>query len=274
MVREHMDTAVASSEECAEQPAHNRDNDSAEKCPPETRNLKALHYLTHELQHQRIDDQNEHAQCDENQWQAQQEQHRPNKSVDDAEQKRRAQKTAQTGAIINAHNRCGDENCKRRHNPAENEMSHAKKLFEFLITPNASEKPLANRPMRRKRIGATNTDQFVPKKNKIVQSKNQAPPEAGGLSSEVKPATASRVRGAMTSRKMLATSDKKSAASQKAKVIRMPAEAGTRWEPPDEEIRLRAYFISERRRRFALPGDAESDWLEAKRQLLSESGLR
>lgn len=38
----------------------------------------------------------------------------------------------------------------------------------------------------------------------------------------------------------------------------------------DEEIRLRAYFIAERRHRFDLPGDADSDWLEAKRQLLSE----
>ena len=34
---------------------------------------------------------------------------------------------------------------------------------------------------------------------------------------------------------------------------------------------MRAYFISERRRRFDLPGDANSDWLEAKRQLLSET---
>lgn len=41
-------------------------------------------------------------------------------------------------------------------------------------------------------------------------------------------------------------------------------------EPSEEEIRLRAYFISERRRRFALAGDADSDWLEARRQLLAE----
>ena len=42
-------------------------------------------------------------------------------------------------------------------------------------------------------------------------------------------------------------------------------------EPSEDAVRLRAYFISERRRRFALPGDAESDWLEAKRQLLAEA---
>src|SRR5260370_4213904 len=43
-------------------------------------------------------------------------------------------------------------------------------------------------------------------------------------------------------------------------------------EPSDEQIRLRAYLISEHRRKFALPGDADSDWREAKQQLLSESG--
>ena len=42
-------------------------------------------------------------------------------------------------------------------------------------------------------------------------------------------------------------------------------------EPSEDEIRLRAYFISERRRRFALAGDADSDWLEARRQLLAEA---
>jgi hypothetical protein len=45
-------------------------------------------------------------------------------------------------------------------------------------------------------------------------------------------------------------------------------------EPSDEEIRMRAYFISERRYRLGLPGDSNSDWLEAKRQLFSEFGPR
>jgi hypothetical protein len=38
----------------------------------------------------------------------------------------------------------------------------------------------------------------------------------------------------------------------------------------DEAIRMRAYFISEERERLALPGDANSDWIEARRQLLAE----
>ena len=54
--------------------------------------------------------------------------------------------------------------------------------------------------------------------------------------------------------------------------VPMSPEAARLTEPSDEEIRLRAYFISEHRRRFALPGDADSDWREAKQQLLSESG--
>ena len=54
---------------------------------------------------------------------------------------------------------------------------------------------------------------------------------------------------------------------------RAPATA-VAFDPTDHQIQMRAYFISERRRRFDLPGDANSDWLEAKRQLLSEVGPR
>ena len=45
----------------------------------------------------------------------------------------------------------------------------------------------------------------------------------------------------------------------------------TAFDPTTEQIEMRAYFISERRRRFDLPGDANSDWLEAKRQLVAET---
>jgi hypothetical protein len=55
-------------------------------------------------------------------------------------------------------------------------------------------------------------------------------------------------------------------------VLPTPHQMERRPEPSDQGIRLRAYFLSERRRRFALPGDADSDWHEAKRQLLCESG--
>ena len=68
---------------------------------------------------------------------------------------------------------------------------------------------------------------------------------------------------------------KKSARAKKAAIEKVENKAVpvpvTAFDPTNEQIEMRAYFISERRRRFALPGDANSDWLEAKRQLLSET---
>jgi hypothetical protein len=124
-----------------------------------------------------------------------------------------------------------------------------------------------------KRIEIINTNKFVPKKNKIVQGKNQAPSEAGGAPAGMKIRKTPAARRVSTTRKTAGPAPKKTATPRTGKVS-MPAEAGRMARPSDEEIRLRAYFISERRRRFALPGDADSDWLEARRQLLSETGPR
>ena len=109
----------------------------------------------------------------------------------------------------------------------------------------------------------------MPKKKKIVQDKNETSPATSG-SFKVKAGKGSRTRGGTASRKPRATKAGKSAAPKAL----TPREAAGIPEPLDEAVRLRAYFISERRRRFALPGDAESDWVEAKRQLLSEAGRR
>jgi hypothetical protein len=128
-------------------------------------------------------------------------------------------------------------------------------------SPKKGEKALANPSKRVKRIKTINTNQSVPKKPKIVQAKNQAPTEGA----------TPRPRRVATSRKKSGTGAKKVPTAQGADGS-MPPEAGGPAEPSDEQIRLRAYFISERRRRFALPGDSGSDWLEAKRQLLSEPG--
>lgn len=35
----------------------------------------------------------------------------------------------------------------------------------------------------------------------------------------------------------------------------------------NEEIALKAYYLGERRRSLGLPGDAQSDWLQAEREL-------
>ena len=51
-----------------------------------------------------------------------------------------------------------------------------------------------------------------------------------------------------------------------------PDSSATTFEPSDEQIRGRAYFIAERRLRLSLPGDSADDWIEAKRQLIEEAG--
>lgn len=45
-------------------------------------------------------------------------------------------------------------------------------------------------------------------------------------------------------------------------------------EPTDEEIRIRAYFLAERRIQLSLPGDSAHDWIEARRQLIEEAGAQ
>ena len=110
----------------------------------------------------------------------------------------------------------------------------------------------------------------MPKKKKIVQVKNETSPKTSG-SFKVKARKGNHSGRTAANRKPRETSARKVTTVTEAS---MPREAAGIAEPSDEAIRLRAYFISERRRRFALPGDAESDWLEAKRQLLSEAGHR
>jgi Protein of unknown function (DUF2934) len=64
-----------------------------------------------------------------------------------------------------------------------------------------------------------------------------------------------------------ATSPRKRVATRKT-----PATKREESRVSDEAIRIRAYFISEQRERLAIPGDANSDWIEARRQLLAELG--
>ena len=42
-------------------------------------------------------------------------------------------------------------------------------------------------------------------------------------------------------------------------------------EPSEADIRLRAYFIAERRVQLALQGDPARDWIEARQQLIEEA---
>jgi hypothetical protein len=61
---------------------------------------------------------------------------------------------------------------------------------------------------------------------------------------------------------------KKPAAKKKPPAATAPVPAA---EPTDDEIRIRAYFLAERRIRLSLPGDSAHDWIEARRQLIEEA---
>ena len=96
-----------------------------------------------------------------------------------------------------------------------------------------------------------------------MSKKSKADAAASGKSGRIK-----------TAGKSPPARSKKGAASRKPAAEKIEAEATPMpeyvFDPTSEQIQMRAYFISERRRRFDLPGDANSDWLEAKRQLLAE----
>jgi Protein of unknown function (DUF2934) len=102
----------------------------------------------------------------------------------------------------------------------------------------------------------------VPRKNKTAETAVAGEPGTETSAAQKTPALRKPVR------KRTGAAPKRRAAKSAA------ARTSGLSELSDEQIRTRAYFIAERRHRLGLPGDAESDWLEAKRQLLSELAPR
>jgi hypothetical protein len=113
----------------------------------------------------------------------------------------------------------------------------------------------------------------VPKKTKTAEDVNQLSPESHAPAATKKTGKRQTPRRATTAKKPRKPSGTKDASERTAHISASPPADVTIMseEPSEDAVRLRAYFISERRRRFALPGDTESDWLEAKRQLLAEA---
>jgi xanthine dehydrogenase molybdopterin-binding subunit B len=95
----------------------------------------------------------------------------------------------------------------------------------------------------------------MPKKAKASDTQT-APSDGAALNGNAAKPAAKKVRA-----------PRKKAATQKT-----PATKKETSRVSDEAIRIRAYFISEQRERLAIPGDANSDWIEARRQLLAELG--
>jgi hypothetical protein len=127
------------------------------------------------------------------------------------------------------------------------------------------ENLLANRFAHGKANKDFKPSKAVSKKSKIVQNENSRSIVDGSSLPQSKiDKKPSRLRSIS---KTKPTAKKKTSAKAKTAKSSKPIE------PSDEEIRIRAYFVAERRQRLDLPGDANTDWLEAKRQL-SEIGPR
>jgi hypothetical protein len=117
----------------------------------------------------------------------------------------------------------------------------------------------------------------VPRKPKTTEG-NELPNDAPAASSNGKTNTAEpkkKSRPAPTAakkKKPAGAPTKKTARKEPGSTPPKPAAQG-RTEPTDEESRLRAYFLAERRHKLSLPGDSNHDWIEARRQLIEEAGL-
>jgi hypothetical protein len=109
----------------------------------------------------------------------------------------------------------------------------------------------------------------VPRKPKIpVEPKpaeTAAAPATNGKTSAPEPKKKARAA--------TAPAKKKKAAAPKKPTAKQPVAAAPKHtiEPTDDEIRLRAYFIAERRHKLSVPGDSNHDWIEARRQLIEEA---
>jgi hypothetical protein len=104
----------------------------------------------------------------------------------------------------------------------------------------------------------------VPRKIKTqgaepVTSNNGTPPQPSAVPSEEVQKVAKKSRSRKTAAKKSASTSRKKAAPAKQ-----------RRHPTDEQIRIRAYFIAERRVQSGLPGTEHDDWLAARRELEAE----
>jgi len=97
-------------------------------------------------------------------------------------------------------------------------------------------------------------------------------PTSSSSTTEAAPAAKKRAAERKSAGGKAAAATKKSAgaAAKKPGATKRPAKKSASNEPSDADVRLRAYFIAERRVQMALQGDSARDWIEARQQLLQE----
>ncbi|HEV3408898.1 MAG TPA: hypothetical protein VG095_01275 [Chthoniobacterales bacterium] len=115
----------------------------------------------------------------------------------------------------------------------------------------------------------------MPKQTKTEQTDGSAAPSAESSSNgEAIAEPKKRTRSARTGAKKAAGKKTGTKTSAKKTTSRRPGKKSKSYEPSDEDIRIRAYFLAERRVQMSLAGDAAQDWLDARQQLIEEYGDR
>jgi len=116
----------------------------------------------------------------------------------------------------------------------------------------------------------------VPKKSKTNETNAAAPAEPVTSAVEAQPSTELKKpaakKAAAPKQPTSKSAAKKSATKKTARKSaskKTPA-ARPAAEPSDEDIRIRAYFIAERRVQLSLEGDPNNDWIQAREELMAE----
>jgi hypothetical protein len=110
-----------------------------------------------------------------------------------------------------------------------------------------------------------------------VARKPKTPVENKPADDAAAPSANGKVSAPGPKKKAVAAGKKKKTAAVKKRSIRTSTTSAAKpaaarpVEPTDDEIRIRAYFLAERRHQLALPGDSSHDWIEARRQLIEEA---
>ncbi|MCA1659071.1 MAG: DUF2934 domain-containing protein [Verrucomicrobiaceae bacterium] len=111
----------------------------------------------------------------------------------------------------------------------------------------------------------------MPKQTKTDQTNGSAAPVAESSSNgEAAAPPKKRRRSVKAAAKKPAAKKTGAKAGAKKTIVRRASKKSTGHEPSEEDIRLRAYFIAERRVQLSLDGDPAQDWLDARQQLIEE----
>jgi hypothetical protein len=114
-------------------------------------------------------------------------------------------------------------------------------------------------------------------RNRTVARKPKTPVENKPAEDAAAPSANGKLSAPEPKKKAATRAKKKKTAAARKPSTRKPTTSAAKpatsrpVEPTDDEIRIRAYFLGERRHQLSLPGDSAHDWIEARRQLIEEA---